>query len=102
MDGFTPESWQLVQELLYKELDWEKEFKTGKGPGPQKKGNYDTGLKQATGPGSWKVGKANSIGDMGKKKLQGTEMLSGVALPKGPGNPQGGSSKEVFGMRALG
>jgi hypothetical protein len=29
-------------------------------------------------------------------------MLSGPALPKGPGNPQGGSSKEVFGLRMLG
>ena len=29
-------------------------------------------------------------------------MLSGPALEKGPGNPQGGSSKEVFGLQALG
>lgn len=100
MDGFTPESWELVQELLYKELDWKKQFKTGKGPGPEKADNYDTGIQKSKGPGDWKVGKGK--GNMGKRKLQGTEMLSGVALPKGPGNPQGGSSKEVYGMRALG
>jgi len=101
MDGFTPESWEAVQQLLYKEIDWEKEFRTGKGPGPQKPGNYDTGAQRAKGPGDWKVGEANNNGDMGKRKLQGTEMLSGVALPKGPANPAPVTSKEVFGMRAF-
>jgi len=36
------------------------------------------------------------------KQNDDAEMLSGPALPKGPGNPQGGSSKEVFGLRMLG
>jgi hypothetical protein len=40
---------------------------------------------------------------MGKLKVNNdAEMLSPVALPKGPGNPQGGSSKDVHGMQMLG
>jgi len=98
---FSEESLAKVSQL-FSEIDWAKNFETGKGPGPQKKENYTTGLKKAKGPGSWKVGEANNIGDMGKKKLQGSEMLSGVALPKGPANPAPVTSKEVFGLRALG
>ena len=99
--GFSTDSLDAVEQLLYGEIDWQKQFKTGKGPGPEKKENYDTGLKDAKGPGSWKAGKGP--GNMGKRKTN-TESaaISGVTLPKGPGNPQGGSSKEVYGMRALG
>jgi hypothetical protein len=40
---------------------------------------------------------------MGKRKVNNdAEMISGVALEKGPGNPQGGSSKDVQGLRELG
>jgi hypothetical protein len=40
---------------------------------------------------------------MGRQKENTeAEMISPVAYPKGPGNPQGGSSKEVFGLRMLG
>ncbi len=40
---------------------------------------------------------------MGKQKVNNdAEMLSPVAYPKGPGNSQGGSSKDVTGMRQLG
>jgi len=40
---------------------------------------------------------------LGKQKVNTeSEMLSGVALPKGPGNPQGGSSKDVQSLRQLG
>ena len=99
--GFTTDCLDAVEQLLYGELDWQKQFKTGKGPGPEKKGNYDTGLKDAKAPGSWKVGKGP--GNMGKRKVNTeSEGLSGVALPKGPGNPQAGSSEDVHGMRMLG
>jgi hypothetical protein len=53
------------------------------------------------GRGQLRIGKGP--GDMGKLKVNSdAEMLTPVAYPKGPGNPQGGSSKDVFGLRAFG
>lgn len=100
ISGFSPESQEMVQALLFGEIDWNKQFKTGKGPGPQKEDNYKTGTN---------VGKAHlggKDGDKDRAKIEkvnsDSEMLSVVAYPKGPGNPQGGSSKDVTGMRQLG
>ena len=99
--GFTTDSLDAVEQLLYGEIDWQKQFKTGKGPGPEKKENYDTGTVELKGLASAKIGKGP--GNMGKRKVNTeSEGLSGVALPKGPGNPQAGSSKDVHGMRMLG
>lgn len=85
---------------MFAEIDWAKQFRTGKGPGPEERDNYDTGTPKKPGRGQLKIGKGP--GDGWKQKDNDSEMLSPVAYPKGPGNPQGGSSKEVFGMRALG
>ncbi len=86
---------------MFAEIDWAKQFRTGKGPGPEDPDNYHTGMSTKKGRGQLRIGKGP--GDMGKLKVNNdSEMLSPVAYPKGPGNPQGGSSKEVFGMRALG
>lgn len=85
---------------MFAEIDWAKQFRTGKGPGPEERDNYDTGTPNKPGRGQLKIGKGP--GDGWKQKDNESEMLSPVAYPKGPGNPQGGSSKEVFGMRALG
>ncbi len=100
--GFSSESLSAVEQMLYAEgIDWAKQFRTGKGPGPEKRENYDTGPSTKKGRGQLSIGKGP--GNSGKLKVNSdSEMLSGPALPKGPGNPQGGSSKEVFGMRALG
>jgi hypothetical protein len=84
---------------MFAEMDWAKQFRTGKGPGPEEKDNYDTGISHAKGPSNWKVGKGK--GNMGKMREE-SGMIAGPALPKGPGNPQAGSSKEVNGMRMLG
>lgn len=101
VSGFSTEAMASVEQMLYGELDWNKQFQTGKGPGPQKPGNYRTGLSTKKGRGQLRIGKGP--GDMGKLKVNNdSEMLSGPALERGPGNPQSGSSKEVFGMRALG
>jgi hypothetical protein len=87
----------------FEEPDWQRNFETGKGPGPEKKENYKTGKKEGVSPTKAEIGKTGAKGDQGKQKVNTeSEMLSGVALPKGPGNPQGGSSKEVFGLRMLG
>ena len=86
---------------MFAEIDWAKQFRTGKGPGPENPENIHTGMTKKKGRGQLRIGKGP--GDMGKLKVNSdAEMLSPVAYPKGPGNPQGGSSKEVYGMRALG
>jgi hypothetical protein len=86
---------------MFSEIDWAKQFRTGKGPGPENPDNYHTGMTTKKGRGQLRIGKGP--GDMGKLKVNSdAEMLSPVAYPKGPGNPQGGSSKEVQGMRMLG
>lgn len=100
ISGFTTDCLDAVEQMLYGEIDWKKQFKTGKGPGPEKKSNFDTGVvDNIKSIASAKVGKGP--GNMGKQKTE-SAAISGPALPKGPGNPQGGSSKEVYGMRALG
>ena len=101
--GFSSESLACVEQLLYGEIDWKDQFETGKGPGPNNPDNYHTGLSKKKGRGQLLITSTGVKGDLGKQKVNNdSEMLSGPALPKGPGNPQSGSSKEVFGMRALG
>ena len=101
--NFSETSLLAVESMLFGEIDWQKQFKTGKGPGPEKQGNYDTGTPKPVSLGQGRISKTGVKGDNGKRKVNTeSEMLSGVALPKGPANPQGGSSKEVQGMRMLG
>jgi len=98
--GYSEDVADQVAEMLYGEIPWKSQFKNGKGPGPENPENYHTGLSKKKGRGQLKIGKGP--GDGWKQKDNEPEMLSGPALPKGPGNPQGGSSKEVQGMRMLG
>ena len=83
---------------MFAEVDWAKQFRTGKGPGPRVAANYekdewfDKGAQELV-PKKWKKN---------NPKQDDAEMLSGPALPKGPGNPQGGSSKSINGMQMLG
>jgi hypothetical protein len=100
--GYSEEVANNVAKMLeFAEIDWKKQFETGKGPGPENPENYKTGMSTKQGRGQLKIGKGP--GNMGKLKVNSdAEMLSGPALPKGPGNPQGGSSKEVSGLRMLG
>jgi hypothetical protein len=100
--GFSEETAFLVVEM-FAEMDWEKSFRTGKGPGPQKSDNYKTGKKEGVSPTKAPISKTGVKGDNNRNKAN-TEsgMIAGPALPKGPADPMGGSSKEVFGLRALG
>lgn len=102
--GYSEEVANKVGEMLdFAGMDWEKQFETGKGPGPEKKENYDTGLVKSRSRGNLQIAPGSKKGDLGKLKVNNdAEMISGPALEKGPGNPQGGSSKEVFGLRMLG
>jgi len=98
-ETFLKKSKSSVSSPSFEEVDWARQFRTGK-TGPEKPENIHTGTSNKPGRGQLKIGKGP--GDGWKQKDTESEMLSGPALPKGPGNPQGGSSKEVFGMRMLG
>jgi len=102
--GYSEEVANKVGEMLnFAGMDWEKQFETGVGPGPEKKENYDTGLPKSRSRGNLQIAPDSKKGDLGKLKVNNdAEMISGPALEKGPGNTQGGSSKEVFGLRMLG
>ena len=104
ISGFSSESLSAVEQMLYAEgIDWAKQFRTGKGPGPENPGNYHTGKDKHKGRGQLLISKTGIKGDMGKREVNDdAEMLSGPALEKGPGNPMAGSSKDVQGMRMLG
>ena len=85
---------EVASMLDFSGFNWEKQFDTGKGPGKSK--------QEESGPSDRKhPGELVQEKDTRTKRGQ-SEMLSPASYPKGPGNPQGGSSKEVFGLRALG
>lgn len=96
--GFPEEVANEVTEM-FAEIDWGKQFRTGKGPGPNNPANYEKDKwfgKPAPSIVPEKAQRKNN------PKQDEPEMLSGPALPKGPGNPQGGSSKSINGMQMLG
>jgi hypothetical protein len=104
--GFSPEALLEVTAMLeFSDPNWEKQFKTGKG-GPANKQNYETDPwfeRNTNLNADIDSRRGKQPGDQGKLKENiDSEMLSPVSYPKGPGNPQGGSSKEVQGMRMLG
>lgn len=102
-EGFLKKATSSATSASFEEPDWKKNFETGKGPGPEKPENYKTGTPKKPGRGQLPISKTGVKGDLGKQKVNNdSEMLSGPALEKGPGNPQGGSSKDVQGMRQLG
>lgn len=100
-ESFLNKAKSSVSSSSFEEPNWQKNFETGKGPGPENPENLHTGMTKKKGRGQLKIGQGP--GNMGKLKVNSdSEMLSPVAYPKGPGNPQGGSSKDVQGMRQLG
>jgi len=96
--GYTEETANAITSI-FAEIDWQKQFETGKGPGPRVAGNYEKDKSFGKPAPSIVPSKAQRKNN---PKQDEPEMLSGPALEKGPGNPQGGSSKEVFGLRMLG
>jgi hypothetical protein len=102
ISGFSSEALASVEQLLYGEIPWQKQFQDGKGPSKNNPENYHTGLSKKKGRGQLLISSTGVKGDLGKPKQDEPEMLSGPALPKGPGNPMAGSSKDVQGMRMLG
>lgn len=87
---------------MFAEIDWAKQFRTGKGPSKNNPENYHTGLSKKKGRGQLLISDTGVKGNPGKPNQDEPEMLSGPALEKGPGNPMSGSSKDVQGMRQLG
>lgn len=102
-ESFLKKATSSASSASFEEPDWEKNFETGKGPGPENPENYKTGTPKKPGRGQLPISKTGVKGDLGKQKVNNdSEMLSPVAYPKGPGNPQGGSSKSINGMQMLG
>jgi hypothetical protein len=100
-ESFLKKAKSSVSSPSFEEMDWQRQFETGKAPAKEKPENYHTGMTKKKGRGQLRIGKGP--GDMGKLKVNNdSEMLAPVAYPKGPGNPQGGSSKDVQNMRMLG
>jgi hypothetical protein len=98
--GYTEEVASKVASMLDfsdVNLDWKRQFVTGKGPGSGS-AVKDVGPEDRHHPEELVPNKTRK----NNPEQDEPEMLSGPALPKGPGNPQGGSSKEVFGLRMLG
>ena len=98
-EAFVKKSKSSVSSSSFEEPDWGKQFRTGDGPGPQNPENYARDKwfgKPAPSIVPEKSQRKNN------PKQDEPEMLSGPALPKGPGNPQGGSSKSIDGMQMLG
>jgi hypothetical protein len=100
--GFSEETASLVVEM-FAEMNWAKSFETGKPPAKQNPENYHTGEVYTRSPAAARIAKTGVKGDNGKRKVNDeASMIAGPALPKGPGNPQGGSSKSINGMQMLG
>jgi hypothetical protein len=100
--GFPVETAEDVV-AMFAEINWGKQFRTGKKPAPQNPENYHTGEVYTRSPADARISKTGVKADNGKRKVNSdAEMLSPVAYPKGPGNPQGGSSKSINGMMMLG
>jgi len=97
--GYSEETAEAVTSI-FAEIDWQKQFETGKGPGPRVAGNYEK--DEWFGKPAPSIVPDKKLRKDNPKQNDEAEMLSGPALPQGPGNPQGGSSKEVFGLRMLG
>ena len=53
---------------MFAEIDWEKQFDKGGGPGPEKKENYNTGTVHIKGITGARIGKTGP-GNMGKLKV---------------------------------
>lgn len=102
-EGFVKSSKRSVSAPSFDEMDWQKEFETGKKPAPDNPANYHTGEVYTRSPADARISRTGVKGNNGKRKVNAqAEMLSPVSFPKGPGNPMGGSSKDVRGMQELG
>ena len=105
--GYSEEVANQVTEMLYGESpDWKQQFKTGD-PGKNNPQNYKVDPwfvrnDQSGRPLDIDSRPGKQKGNQGKQEDNESGMISPVAFPKGPGNPQGGSSKEVSGLRMLG
>lgn len=100
--GFSEEAASFVVET-FAEINWDKSFETGKAPSKEDEENYHTGEVYTRSPADARISKTGIKGNNGKRKVNDeASMIAGPALPKGPMNPMGGSSKDVSGMRQLG
>ena len=102
-EAFVKKSKNSMSVSSFEELDWEKEFDTGKSPSGEKPENYRTGIPHKPGRGQLPISKTGVKGDLGKLKVNNdAEMLSPSIYPKQKadwGNPP---SRQLNGMQMLG
>ena len=102
-EAFVKKSKNSVSSSSFEELNWKKEFDTGKSPSKEKPENYRTGIPHKPGRGQLPISKTGVKGDLGKLKVNNdAEMLSPSMYPKQKadwGNPP---SRQLNGMQMLG
>jgi len=103
--GYSEEISAQVAEMLYGESpNWKQQFKTGD-PGKNNQQNYEVDpwfKRNDNRPADIDSRPGKQKGDQGKQAVNDdSEMLSAPSLPRSPAQP-GPTSKEVFGLRALG
>ena len=103
--GYPEETASKVAEMLYGESpNWKQQFKTGN-PGKNNQQNYQKDpwfQRNNDRPADIDSRPGKQKGNQGKQAVNDdSEMLSAPSLPRSPAQP-GPTSKEVFGLRALG
>ena len=103
--GYPEETASKVAEMLYGESpNWKQQFKTGN-PGKNNQQNYQKDpwfQRNNDRPADIDSRPGKQKGNQGKQAVNDdSEMLSAGSLPRSPAQP-GPTSKEVFGLRALG
>jgi hypothetical protein len=103
--GYSEEISAQVADMLYGESpNWKQQFKTGN-PGKNNQQNYQKDpwfQRNNDRPADIDSRPGKQKGNQGKQAVNDdSEMLSAPSLPRSPAQP-GPTSKEVFGLRALG
>ena len=102
-ESFLKKSKSSVSSTSFDEPNWQKNFETGKGPGPEDPENYRTGTPKKPGRGQLPISKTGVKGDLGKQKVNSdAEMLSPVAYPKQKADWNNPPSRQLNGLQMLG
>jgi hypothetical protein len=101
-ESLVKSSKHSVSSPSFEELNWEKNFKTGKRPGPENPENYKTGTPKPSSVGNMPISKTGVKGDLGRREVNNdSEMLSPVSFPKQDASWGQPPSRQLNGMRQL-
>jgi hypothetical protein len=99
-ESFLKKAKSSVSSSSFEEMDWQRQFETGKSPAKGNPENYHTGVTTKKGRGQLKIGKGP--GDGWKQKDNESEMLSPVSYPKQKANWDQPPSRQLNGLQMLG